>query len=385
MPEINTNTSADIITNTNTDDNEVFICDNCGETLPMSRYYGRVADGDIVCEHCFNEYYRYCDGCQRHVHREDYNHDEERCYRCIENSENQFKVRGYSGDKYQSWKAGKTIKSLRRFGIEIEIFAEKQKAIEIAKKLPDDWGIGSDSSINPKDYEKVGIEIRSPILQGEAGEKIIESVCRTLRQNGAEINHTCGFHVHLSAGDLNNQYRLLKKSIIAHLVFNDVITAMLPKYRRKNTFAKSLSIDYGLSDILKVGNYEQIRSFWYKGNVSDIHYHSSRYYGFNYHNLLKDSRKTDTIEIRYHSPTLSATKINNWIALHQTILDKIIDKKEIEIAKSAGLIFFEDKLDAFKSFLSDDKLFDYVLGRIKLLNPSNNLIADKKQKQTCAV
>lgn len=189
----------------------------------------------------------------------------------------------------------------RTFGIEIELVHSNSRAMAAALKaagIPTEvegynhqtrnhWKIVMDSSIRGGGYELV-----SPILRGEAGLETVRIVAEVLKAQGAQVNQSCGFHVHHDAADLKdnhfeNLFRLYRRS-------ETVIDRMMPKSRRANNnrFCGSLR------DLPTIPG-----SRYYKVNFAAYHVHG-------------------TVEFRQHSGTIEAEKMIQWIRISQAIIER---------------------------------------------------------------
>lgn len=136
-------------------------------------------------------------------------------------------------------KNNKTNKPLT-FGIEIEFYT---KAYEddlesiFRKNKLSNWIIDDDGSIDPMATEKADsdwdtYEIKSPILSGTNGINQVKKVAKILKQIGAKVNGTCGFHVHIGANHLKPE-QIVRLAKAYHFYEND-IDNFLAFNRRKN-------------------------------------------------------------------------------------------------------------------------------------------------------
>lgn len=122
-----------------------------------------------------------------------------------------------------------------------------------------------------------------------------------------------------------------KTLLYIYSVFNDVFMSMLPKSRRNNIYCQNLALSFSANQIEGIRSYTELEAMWYKtrdmmeteGRKGN-HYDDSRYYGVNLHTLFS---KYGTVEIRSHSATLEPNKVLFWVALHQDILDKIVNRE----------------------------------------------------------
>lgn len=94
-----------------------------------------------------------------------------------------------------------------RWGVEIECFLPTQKIEELRISIggyhhgralpspfPQGWKAEGDGSLRCDRRGYVGIEIVSPILSGRNGIEQVKQVAKLLREHGAVVNPTCGFH-----------------------------------------------------------------------------------------------------------------------------------------------------------------------------------------------
>ncbi len=101
------------------------------------------------------------------------------------------------------------------FGIEIETTIPAG-TMEVGNRhgntqamgLPFGWAATSDGSIRTR-AGRIGCEFVSPVLRGEEGIRQVVEVCRTLNAMGAQVNSSCGFHVHCGF-DRNNRPALAR-------------------------------------------------------------------------------------------------------------------------------------------------------------------------------
>lgn len=202
----------------------------------------------------------------------------------------------------------------RKFGIEMEIAGiNRQTAIRALRavniKVEDEgynhdtrnhWKLVSDSSV------RGGFEVVSPILVGEAGIAEAEIVARALDDAGANVNSTCGLHVHFDASDLNvNAVKTILRRYASH---EDEIDGFMPQSRRgdNNRFCKSIKS-------LLNSRFESAES------VSQlVRVISDRYLKVN----LQSMSRHGTIEFRQHSGTVNAAKIANWVRFLAAFIDE---------------------------------------------------------------
>jgi len=164
---------------------------------------------------------------------------------------------------------------------------------------------------------------------------------------------------------------------------SDVISAILPKTRRNNSYALPLNEIYTLEDIKKVKTITDFDNVWYSqkgkekafmkdveffgGKSSDKHskYNWSKYLSINFHSL----NRIGTVEIRSHSGTLNLRKILYWVCLHQTILDKVSKEKGDDVWNFIEYILSIQNIEAkakelFNYLELDSEVAEYFYQRI---------------------
>jgi len=97
---------------------------------------------------------------------------------------------------YYSEVSGTIIKSTRPFGLEFEVNLALSGQRELQKLLSKNFDLVHDGSVNS------GIEVVTPILGGDIGEKEVLKTCASLSKVGAGTDRTCGLHVHLDGSDV---------------------------------------------------------------------------------------------------------------------------------------------------------------------------------------
>lgn len=216
----------------------------------------------------------------------------------------------------------------RWFGLEMEVLAPGPNWLpELNRFLPDGlqiedsgythrvstgWKGVTDSSIQGR-YPQTGLELVSPILKTLADLTQIEVICRTLRDNGAEVNWTCGTHVHVQAKWMTpvQKVRLLR----FYMRFENVLDGFVYGNRRgdNNQYCKSLLSSYQAQAIIRQ-----------RGPISDPGVvTNTRYYKVNFHSFPKYG----TIEFRQLEGTLDHYQIQAWALLCQGMVKWAISEK----------------------------------------------------------
>lgn len=219
-------------------------------------------------------------------------------------------------------------------GVEIECFninkdaiirslkAKRIKAIETGYNhtdYTDTYKLGYDSSISGNDT----CEVVSPILNNLNS---LKRVCETINAAGAQVNKSCGLHVHFGAKDFTiaQWVRIIRN----YAAIESIIDSFMPVSRRANNNQYCASIALPAQRIAN-------------GHISDMcdireAFRNNRYYKLNV--MAYSSHKT--IEFRQHSGTTDFTKIENWINFLRNLIEYSINNESIISASSIDEIPF---------------------------------------------
>ena len=199
-------------------------------------------------------------------------------------------------------------KFARKFGIEIEAVGLTVCQAEVVLRragIPVFNGY-TPESLNSKNWKVVrdgsvskGFEAVSPVLSGYEGLAEVERVVKILRAAGAKINHCCGFHVHVDAGDLDTY--AMKVAVRRYFVHETEIDKFMDRSRRGNgnNWARSMeAVDGRLTPFS-----EDIERKNFCAQVD------KRYFKLNLLAFLRHG----TLEFRQHHGSLDHERISNWI------------------------------------------------------------------------
>lgn len=177
-----------------------------------------------------------------------------------------------------------------------------------------------------------GIEMVSPVLD-KNGFDVLKKACDALENNGAQVNKTTGFHVHVSSkGMTDKQYVNVFKN---YAMLERVIDTFMANSRRGNNafYAKSIR------------NF----TFDYCNNPNDVNnLFDCRYFKVNPRSWAQHK----TIEFRQHQGTTNYTKVKNWVdfcvALVGWSRDHVLDSEvasidEIPFLNAAQKTFFKKR------------------------------------------
>lgn len=371
-------------------ENELVTCDGCGTRCePDDIEYAVEASGSLydLCENCANNT-NYCHYCDERSWSNDlmYYNDVLVCEHCENIRVENERARRHQepvNTIVQSQTSGKYIKHPILFGVELEVISDDDDI----DGLPETCGQTDDSSITPDDSDyEYGIEIVTPILGGLAGENYIEDICEALDNNGARVNSTCGYHLHLDLSKQKEQARPedvnnIKSLIAFYFAFEDCIIATQPYSRRINTYCNNIRGRINLKHLNSINNWEELEAFWYDiapnntetlDIVKSDKYHGSRYAGVNFHSLFYRG----SLEIRYHTGTTQPQKVLHWVHLHQSILHYCLNTSYYSVSavaqKAMLQIDFPKKLEMFFNEIQiSPETKNYFITRINKFNNLN--------------
>lgn len=198
----------------------------------------------------------------------------------------------------------------RTFGIELEVIGSMRVAYDALRAAGIDarmpgythsrtafWKLVPDGSVSR------GFEVVSPVLSGEAGITEARAVADALTAAGFTVDQSCGFHVHVGAGDLTaDDIRTLAKRYAA---YEATIDGWMPRSRRgsNNHYCRPVAtVAQRLENRPATGTARDQIATALGTNIHD------RYYKLN----LQSFWRHGTVEFRQHSGTVDAQKVENW-------------------------------------------------------------------------
>jgi hypothetical protein len=161
------------------------------------------------------------------------------------------------------------------------------------------WRVIEDRSILNSNFTG---ELISPILQGQHGIDTVKAVVSLLKTNGAQVNTSCGLHVHVSVKD----FKLIQlKNLVQH--YSDLELELDKKMHSSRRFNIN---EYCLSNHKLLTNPE-INAKFMRANTKTRLADSfgTRYLKLN----LKSIQLFDTIEFRQHHSTVDPNEVVDWI------------------------------------------------------------------------
>lgn len=216
----------------------------------------------------------------------------------------------------------------RTFGVEIEAYGvskttlkrKLQEAginVEVEGYNHDDrnyWKIVPDASIKGEN----SFELVSPPLSGEQGLQELKKVCEVLKELNAQVNKTCGLHIHFDAR--NYELENWKRLVYNYMIMENEIDKMMPESRRanNNSYCKSLREKFRIGSLVHYGyTRRRIQECQTLEELSSAITDRVRYYKIN----IESYWRHKTVEFRHHSGTIEFEKIASWIEILNRLMN----------------------------------------------------------------
>jgi hypothetical protein len=230
------------------------------------------------------------------------------------------------------------------FGVEIECILPTAAVIRLGicigayhhgyplpAPFPQGWTAERDGSIHAEYSRETTVEIVSPVMQGAAGVAQVKQVAQTLKDLGARVNSTCGFHVHIGAASVADHDEVRQAEWVAKLLYQTAMheTALYAStgtHRRENgRYARSIkgfSAQRQLADAIRKAPKERKA-----GRLQDGVYHAARHSVLNLTNLF--SQKA-TVEFRYAAGTVEWVKMLGHIQTCLALAEKATEQAKLD-------------------------------------------------------
>lgn len=222
----------------------------------------------------------------------------------------------------------------RRFGVEIECGfpggTDQVRKLFSRELSAGRWRIGHDGS---------GVELKTPILQGEHGFEMLERAMNKLRKHGGYVTNADGMHVHHDAPEFTHSTK--KCLLLVESWHNNLssIHQMVAPYRRTSGACPRWRQD----EIESLRNWSRSMGSFY-AQRSDLNLRSLPEHG--------------SIEIRLHEGTLDPEAAIAWIMFGQRFIYDVLQRAR-----------------PLKDLIDDPSL----LSRIKLSKKAQAILAEKKR------
>lgn len=208
-------------------------------------------------------------------------------------------------------------------GFEIEFNGISfDKVLAVLDKLKEEHKIDCHWELERESSVSSGLEIKSPIMnRSQKWGKEIATIFTMLNELGAQIDDTCGFHIHIGGQILENSSTYFQNMMLFWCHHEeDFIEYTKGNGRkiRKSLWKYARPLKYSLSEeekeLLKI----DASSLSLKEYLHLFQKHSfSKIYTLNFQNL---NYKMNTIEIRCPAATLNLTEVRNYIALFMNFM-----------------------------------------------------------------
>lgn len=197
------------------------------------------------------------------------------------------------------------------FGIEIETHIPSGScpvgAYHVGQQvswLPQGWKSMRDGSISAP-MGREGCEFVSPILKGVEGIQQVIEVVKQLKEHGAKVNESTGFHVHVGV-DVNDSKAMDRLiTMVAHFE-KAIYAATGTKNRESSRWCKGLQ---RCNDVA----------------TAKRHSNNDRYHVLNLTNIANGTRPT--VEFRAFSGTLNIVKILGYISMCLAFVERASDTR----------------------------------------------------------
>jgi hypothetical protein len=216
------------------------------------------------------------------------------------------------------------------------------------------WKIMRDSSVRSERKiagsivaaeELYQVELVTPILRYDEDIEMLQELVRKLRKGGANVNNSCGMHVHVGA----EHFTADKLRILCNLVYSkqNILERCLQVQDGRKRYAKLLSDDFiEKLNKNKPKTIEELANIWYGHNTQQRgyqsfrqnRYHESRYKILNYHPLLSGKQKT--VEYRIFNSSMHSGVIKAYVTFCLLLTCQALNQSR---ASSKQNIPFNDK------------------------------------------
>jgi hypothetical protein len=250
------------------------------------------------------------------------------------------------------------VASNRTFGIEAEFFGIRPQvaidalaAVGIAcsyegytHRVMNTWKIVTDGSVNSTGTGTGGLELVSPILQGEAGLAQAALAVSTLLAAGGRVDRSCGLHVHIGMNNLTGAE--IMKVLDLYAANQSHINTIIARSRQSNSYCPPLNLGHGS----RYNSYDTVRQ---ARTVSDIRSATSNFHRYSVVNLTAYA-KYGTIEFRQHQGTLNGEKVASWVKFLLALIEKAttMDNASQDLGSLSALMDTLPMADETKAFLN---------------------------------
>jgi hypothetical protein len=227
------------------------------------------------------------------------------------------------------------------WGVEIEAFLPERAINELGISIgsyhhghplpspfPQGWTAERDGSLRTDRRGYVPVEIVSPILQGRAGIEQVKQVARTLKELGAMVNVSAGFHVHIGGRSVAGPDDAAVAEWAARLLYQTAMheTALYAStgtHRRENgSYARTVKAQKRTADRVRRAPKPRKPEV-----LRDAIYGMGRYHALNLTNLFSHK---PTAEFRAFAGTVEATKMLGHIQMALALAERATETTKMD-------------------------------------------------------
>jgi hypothetical protein len=234
------------------------------------------------------------------------------------------------------------------------------------------------------------IELKTKILNGvDEFEQIVPKALQIVTDLGGRVNYTCGFHIHLSLDEVNQDISVVRSLFNLFFRFEPVIYGLIAPSRSNNEYCRPLPLNCShlLPSCKSQPSYlRAIQQLHNKNGLNLFHLTNGNY-------LSSGPR----VEFRYHQGTLEIEKARSWLTFCLQMLEHAC-KRNCQFSKTQ---VFNDRIGLEKLLIScgfkvnnnvyaevSPELRDagkWLIARWRNFNGSVSLASAKKVKKTPGV
>lgn len=242
----------------------------------------------------------------------------------------------------------------RYIGVEIEI-AKVGGSARAILDVVDEW---HGACVSDGSLPDGGFEIVTAPAGGDLFLDQIEDICRELNAADAEVDKSCGLHVHVDARDLS--YYCLTRLIRIYAHVEPVLFRMVPKSRRDNQYCEPCGQRYlthakGPKASVIQATYGEPAGRYFP-TTRKSKYVQARYAAMNLHSYFLRG----TVELRLPNGTTNAAKITSWGVLWASIVEFAARSSDKEVTDFLAL----DPQEALVKIADGAGLAGFVAERI---------------------
>lgn len=346
------------------DECECFHCEHCGESCETicarcnnceshcecahCRHCGPVESACGNCERCTECCEcSYCNSCGENVSSGNFCCECERCTDCCscekEDEGPRLKQKLIFEEAPRASRRKNTLARLISMELELSQVEDADALIQWARSAG--AGLDEDGSI-----PNSGCEIKTNPASGDIFIRRIEEMASALDEASADIDSSCGLHVHVDARDYSQWD--VRRAIMLWSVVERTFFDLAGKARISNDYCKPASNYYAplLAEISEKNWRQKLASRLYEVEGRKIpdkkadHYHRCRYHSLNIHTFFQ--RKT--LEFRLHEATLDKDTLIHWPILCAHVIDYAFRHTEKELlAMIKGPLSSREALQSF--------------------------------------